>query len=285
MKKPRYRLGTAVGIVAAAALCFGLEASAARVAILSNAYYNETTFDFASKISGHTFTGIDVTSAVPSLETLTASFDVILLFEDRPFVNSTAVGNRVAAFAQTGRPVVLGTFYDQGRSDASPSLSPQGWGALEAIDPNTTDGNVTPYLDRWLDVSTMVDHALTVDIESLTARSFAGGNQAKPGTIVVAKWQQKNARGVDDPAIAYRITGPACVIHIGIAPDYPIVGVAGTDFTGDFYTVWKNAFDFGAAGCPTAAASEAFAIPTLSRAALALTVLLLAGIGFAARRR
>jgi hypothetical protein len=54
------------------------------------------------------------------------------------------------------------------------------------------------------------------------------------------------------PAIAYRITGAACVIHIGIAPQYGVVatyGTYGTDFSGDFYRVWTNAFGFGAARC------------------------------------
>ena len=67
----------------------------------------------------------------------------------------------------------------------------------------------------------MVAHPLTAGVTALAATTgFAGGNQAKPGTTVVATWTQPNARGLPDPAIAYRITGAACVIQIGIAPDY-----------------------------------------------------------------
>ena len=103
----------------------------------------------------------------------------------------------------------------------------------------------------------IVPHPLTQGVTSLAALRgnpgpYAGGNQAKPGTTVVAAWSQPNARGTIDPAIAYRQTGAACVIHVGIAPQYGVLttfGTFGTDFAGDFYRVWKNAFDFGAAGC------------------------------------
>jgi hypothetical protein len=280
------RLRTACGVVAAAALLAAVSGTAwaARVAVLSNSYFTETAADFSNNIPGHTFTGIDVSATIPSLATLTANYDVILLFEDRPFANSTAVGNRVAQFAQTGRPVVLGTFYDQDRSDTSTLYSPHGWGALETIDPNTTDGFGTSYLDRNLNTATMVVHPLTQGITSLYSKQWAGGNVAKAGTIVVANWLQANAHGGLDPAIAYRVTGPACVIHIAIAPEYPVLRVAGTDFSGDFYRVWSNAFDFGASGCVTNAGA-AIAIPTLSDVALALTMLLIAAGGAARYRR
>ncbi|HJU22569.1 MAG TPA: hypothetical protein VJ891_08675, partial [Casimicrobiaceae bacterium] len=172
--------------------------------------------------------------------------------------NATAGGNIVAAFAEAGHAVVLGTFYDQDRSDATGgSTMPHGWGALETIDPNTTDGVGTPYAIRTLDPSSIVAHPLTVGVESLAALRgnpgpYAGGNQAKQGTTVVARWAQLNALGNPDPAIAYRQTGAACVIHIGIAPQYgvlPTFGTYGTDFSGNFYTAWKNAFDFAATSC------------------------------------
>jgi len=233
-------------------------AHAARVAILSNAWSAQTAADFNARIGGHVFTGIDVTSSVPSLDALVANYDVVLLFEDRVFVNATAVGNRVAQFAQAGRAVVLGTFYDQDRSDAiAGTTAPHGWGALETLDPDTTDGVGTSYAVRTLAAASIQPHPLTRGIVSLAALRgnpgpYAGGNQAKPGTIVVAAWAQRNARGSVDPAIAYRQTGVACVIQIGIAPQYGVLGTFGTfgvDFAGDFYKVWGNAFDFGAANC------------------------------------
>lgn len=249
-------------IAAAVLLSFAVAASAhaARVAVLSNAFASETAANFNSKIPGDTFTGIDVTTSVPSLNTLLANYDVVLLFEDSTFANSTAVGNQVAAFANAGRAVVLGTFYDQDRSDAiGGSIVPHGWGNLEQIDPNTTDGVGTAYMARTLNAATIVPSPLTQGVTSLSALRgnpgpYAGGNQAKPGTTVVATWTQPNARGLPDPAIAFRVTGHACVIQIGIAAQYPVLATyntLGTDFGGNFYQVWKNAFDFGAAGCPT----------------------------------
>lgn len=236
-------------------------AQAARVAILSNAWSAETAADFNAKIAGHVFTGIDVTSNVPDLDVLVANYDVILLFEDRVFVNAPAIGNRVAEFANAGHAVVLGTFYDQDRSDAVGGTTlPHGWGALESIDPNTTDGVGTAYAVRTLAPSSIVANPLTQGVTSLAALRgnpgpYAGGNDAKPGTIVVAAWAQPNLRGHVDPAIAFRQTGAACVIHIGIAPQYGVLktfSTFGVDFSGDFYKVWGNAFAFGAAHCKAA---------------------------------
>jgi hypothetical protein len=231
---------------------------AVRVGVLSNALAEKTAADYSAKIPGNTYTAVDVTASVPALDFLTTNFDVVLLFEDSVFANSTAVGNRVSEFANTGRAVVLGTFYDQDRSDAIGGTTiPHGWGTLETIDPNTTDGAGTSYAVRTLAPATIVTHALTQGVTALAALRgnpgpYAGGNQAKAGTTVVAYWTQLNARGQPDPAIAYRITANACVIHIGIAPQYGVVatfGNFGTDFSGDFYRAWGNAFSFGAAHC------------------------------------
>ena len=231
---------------------------AARVGILSNALAAQTAADYAAKIPGNTYTAIDVSVTVPSLDFLVSNFDVLLLFEDSVFANATAVGNRVAEFANNGHAVVLGTFYDQDRSDAlSGTPAPHGWGNLEAIDPNTTDGVGTAYAVRTLSPDSIVAHPLTQGVATLAAirgnpGAYAGGNQAKLGTVVVANWSQRNARGEPDPAIAYRVTGPACVIHIGIAPQYGVVAnfsTYGTDFNGDFYRAWGNAFAFGASRC------------------------------------
>jgi hypothetical protein len=263
------------------------DADAARVGVLSNKFFAETAADFNANVGGHTFTGIDVSGAAPLLATLTANYDVLLLFEDGTFANSPNVGNVVAAFAATGRPVVLGAFYDQDRSDAPPATitpPPHGWGALEAIDPNTTDGNATPYALRTLNASTLVASPLTAGVTSLTSAKYAGGNDAKPGTVVVAAWTQPNARGKIDPAIDYRVSGLSCVIHVAIAPQYPTIGTAGVDFGGDFYRAWRNSFDLAANSCIVATAG-APGIPTLSSAGLALTALLVAAIGFIARRR
>ena len=233
-------------------------ADAARVGIFSNMLAVQTAANYTANIPGHTFTGVDVSAGAPPLDTMLANYDVVLLFEDMVFVNSAAVGNRIAEFANAGRAVVLGTFYDQDRSDAiSSTTTPHGWGALETIDPNTTDGIGTSYAVRTLAPASIMIHPLTQGVTSLAALRgnpgpYAGGNQAKPGTVVVAAWSQPNARGQVDPAIAYRQSGDACVIHVGIAPQYGVLatfGIYGSDFGGDFYRVWGNAFVFGAVRC------------------------------------
>jgi hypothetical protein len=275
-----FRACAARCLVALAVLCgVAAPADAARVAVMSNRFAVETAADFNARIPTHTFTAIDTSSAIPSLKSLQDGFDVILLYEDQTYANAPAVGNVVAAYANSGRAVVIGAFYDQDRSDASPANSPHGWGALEGIDPNTTDGVGTPDAPRKLNVATMQRHALTRGITSLYSARYAAGNQAKPGTTVLAYWIEPNARLKPDPAIAYRITGTACVIHIAIAPNYPAIGVAGTDFSGDFHRAWKNGFDFAAGRCVGSSVDadgpEAAAIPTLSAWGLALTILLI----------
>lgn len=264
-------------------------AQAARVAVLSNRYSTQTAADFANRMPSHTFTGIDTSSIIPTLPTLLSTFDVLLVFEDMTYPNATAVGNLAAAFAAAGHAVVIGAFYEQDRTDGPPANSPHGWGDLEKIDPNTGDGAGTPYAPRSLDVASMKTHPLTDGITSLTSAKFAGGNNPKAGTIVVANWNVPNALGKPDPAIAYRITGQACVIHISIAPNYPTLGVAGVDFSGDFHKAWNNAFTFGADGCQTRIAAapggDPANVPTLSEWALLLTFLLVGGAGVVVLRR
>ncbi len=282
-----------------AAAVVAAPADAARVGVLSNRFFAETAADFNARIPGHTFTGVDVSVSAPALGVLTASYDVLLLFEDGTFANAPAVGNVAAAFAGTGRPVVLGTFYNEDRSDNTNAFlapPPHGWGtALEAIDPNTTDGigvatdaGGLPNVAQTLNAASVAAHPLTTGVATLFAASgYAGGDQAKPGTVVVATWTRLNARNLPDPAIAYRVTGTACVIGIGIAPQYATVGAFGVSFGGDFYRAWRNAFDFAAAGCTagSVAANDPNAIPALSDGGLALTALLIGAIAFTQRRR
>ena len=273
-------------------------AYAARVGVLSNNNAATTAADFAARMPGHVFAGVNTSGVVPTLASLQGSFDVLLVFEDGRYPNASAVGDVAAAFANAGRAVVLGTFYDQDRSDSvNPALlvPSHGWGALEAIDPNTTDGmgvstdgTGLPNLSRVLNAGSIVTHPLTQGVTALSAVSgFAGGNQAKAGTIVLAIWTEPNARGLPDPAIAFRVTGAACVIQIGIAPDYAVgVGTGYGNFTGDFYRVWSNAFDFAANSCGTSGSHAILTgIPALSDGGLALSALLIVALAFSQRRR
>ena len=135
-------------IVFAAAMTAAAPVAAARIGILTNKFGTQTAADFNTNLAGHTFTAVDTAAAIPTLATLTNAFDAILIFEDATYGNAPSVGNVAAAFARTGRPVVLGTFYDQDRSDAPAANTPHGWGALEQhpffkyTQPGQTDVNV-----------------------------------------------------------------------------------------------------------------------------------------------
>src|SRR5689334_2466261 len=109
-------------LLTATVLVGAAPAQAARIAVLSNKFFAETAADFNSKLPGHTFTAFNVGNGPPSLATLAWQFDAMLLFEDTTFDQAPNVGNTVAAFARSGRPVVLGTFYDQDRSDGPTQL-------------------------------------------------------------------------------------------------------------------------------------------------------------------
>lgn len=290
MKHPFPRAVGRTLAVFLAVIVLSAPAFAARVAVLTNRYAAQTTADFTVRIPSHTFAAIDTSVSTPTLQTLLASYDILLVFEDMTYANAPAVGNLAAAFALTGRTVVIGAFYEQDRSDGPSLNSPHGWGDLETLDPNTGDGAGTPYAPRTLDIATMRQHPLTAGIKSLMSAKFAGGNNAKPGSVVLANWNVPNAMGNPDPAIAYRRTDTACVIHLAIAPNYPLLGAAGIDYGGDFDRAWKNAFDFGATGCLPPQGEDPGGlpanVPTLSEWGLVLTLLLVGGAGaFALRRR
>jgi hypothetical protein len=261
-------------------------AVAARVGILSNSHADFVANDFAAHVPGHTFTAVDVSGGPPSVTTLTESFDEILLFEDGLFTAAPDVGNAVYEYAMAGHPVVLATFYDQDRSDrAGLALpTPHGWGQLESIDPNTTDTLGAASSARALDPASIVLSPLTTNVHTLFAnKGYAAGNQAKPDTVVVARWLQPNANDQPDPAISYRVGNPQCVMQVAIAPDYALYGAFGTDFGGDYYQVWKNAFDFGASNC-----GRGFIVPALGTgglAALGAMIVLVASMPALSRRR
>ncbi len=261
-------------VLSFASLMACLPAEAARVAVLSNKNADFVASDFAAHVPGHQFTAIDVSGGPPALATLLASYDEILLFEDGLFQQAPAVGNVVFDFAQAGRPVVVATFYEQDRSDrAGLALpTPHGWGQLESIDPNTSDTIGAAATPRSLDPASIVVHPLTAGVASLATNvgGYAGGNQAKPGTTVLANWAQPNANNQPDPAIALRL-GNTCVMAVGIAPDIGAYSGLGVSVSGDFYQMWRNVFDFGGGNC-----GKGWAVPALSEAMLAAAGLLLA---------
>ena len=91
---------------------------------------------------GHTFTAFDVSARPPDARDAARAYDEILLFEDTLFAKrprSATVVYAVRAIA--GAPVILGDVLRPGpqRPRRPGMTTPHGWGALESIDPNTTD--------------------------------------------------------------------------------------------------------------------------------------------------
>ena len=156
---------------------------AARVGVLSNKYATETAADFNARIPTHDVhadrhVGVGADAAVADQRIRRRAgvrgFDVRQC--DRGRQCARRVRQCRVAPSSSARSTT------RTAPTVPPSNSPHGWGALEQIDPNTTDGTGTPYAPRTLDTATMLRHALTTGITSLTSAKFAGGNQAKPGT-------------------------------------------------------------------------------------------------------
>lgn len=264
-------------------------AFAANIAVISNSYFDAMAADYNTRYPAHTFTGIDATDAL-TLDDL-AAYDAAVLFEDGIFAEAPDIGDVLAAFANTGRAVVLGTFYNQDRSDTTAaSFTPHGWGDLEDLDPNVSDTWGTSYDGDTLDAGSILTHPLTNGVSTLWSgdSGYSGGNQAKDGSVVLALWSNPNYLGNPDPAIAYRVTGDACVIHIGIIPHYDHIGTVGVDFGGDFFQVWSNAMDYAASGCDGIVSIDSVStppVPTVNTWAIILLTLTLAGMGILTLRR
>jgi hypothetical protein len=172
-------------------------------------------------------------------------FDVVLLFANGQFNQSSALGSQVAQYAQVGGNVVFGSFYWQDRSDSN--LGAAGWGTLETLDPLESligpsgQGGATYQADS-LNVATMdTNHLLTAGLTRVTSTGFRGGAQAVSGTTVVASWTDGTA------FIAHRVL-PWGSRMVGVTL-FPASGAAAS---GDVATLWRNAVLWaGAAGGPT----------------------------------
>jgi hypothetical protein len=175
-------------------------------------------------------------NSAPTLDYL-REFDVILLFANGLFNQSTTLGNRIAEYVQAGGNVITATFYWQNRSDSS--LDATGWGNLEAVDPFSSGSGQT-YQAAILNAAATVAHPLTAGVSGLTSTGFRGAVTAKAGTTVVAQWNDGN------PLIGYRILPSGSrMVAISLFP------VSGAAATGDVVTLWRNAVTWaGEAGGP-----------------------------------
>jgi hypothetical protein len=167
-----------------------------------------------------------------------AQYDVVLLFANGLFNQSTALGDEIAAYVQLGGNVITSTFYWQNRSDSG--LGATGWGALESIDPFTSGAGQT-YVPASLSLGSVVTHPLTTGLTALTSTGFRGAVAAKAATTVVARWSDNS------PMIGYQLRPQGSrMVAIGLFP------ASGAAASGDVLTLWRNAVMWaGAAGGPS----------------------------------
>ncbi|MEM2147908.1 MAG: hypothetical protein QXJ94_04820 [Candidatus Bathyarchaeia archaeon] len=209
--------------------------------IISNTCADTCALDFTLKIPYIDFSWINVETGTLNISDLVA-FDVVLLFEDGIFENAPKVGSTVYEYVMVGGNLVIGTFYEQDRSDNTlAGWTPYGWGPLETIDPFTSDGYGCEYTNDTLDTSSIVAHPITEGVESLWCDEYHGGAHAKPDTVVVANWTTPNYLGEPCPLAGYRILeNNQRVVQISIYPNYAYYNTS-ERVNGDFYKLWGNA--------------------------------------------
>jgi len=163
------------------------------------------------------------------------------------FSNAPNVGSVVYEYVMIGGNLVLGTFYEQDRSDNTlAGWTPYGWGPLETIDPFTSDGVGCEYDNDTLDVTSIVAHPITEGVESLWCDMYHGGVHAKPDTIVLANWTSPNYLGEQCPLVGYRILEDnQRVVQISIYPNYAYLNTS-ESVGGDFFVLWANAIKWAA---------------------------------------
>ncbi len=248
VKHPIARISLAAA-TCALAMASVAPAHAAKVLVLSNQGADEVVADFTAKTVGHTYTGMAVDNSTPSLAELN-QHDVVLLFENGLFDNAKAVGDAVAQYYnQGGKCVVIGTFYWQDRSD-NPNFMTPGWGALEDVDVFNGLAGGSEYAPDSLDPNSIVPHPITQGVTSLSADSYRGGVDAKPGTTVLGKWLGPNNLGNADPVVGFREDdNGGRFVGISIFPDYESYGDYGANFNGDFHKLFGNTFAWCASPC------------------------------------
>ncbi len=144
MMNPTFRRALACAAFTFAA-AQAADADAARVGVLSNKYFAETAADFNANVGGHTFTGIDVSAATPTLAVTYRELRRPAAVRGR-HVCERAERRKRGCGVRGDRPASRAGRRSTTRiaATARATTIPHGWGTLETIDPNTTDGIATP---------------------------------------------------------------------------------------------------------------------------------------------
>jgi len=187
-------------------------------ALAADVDLNVSTFFFVNQLPGVGFL---------------SQHDVVVVFMNGLFNESSSLGDELAAYVQGGGNIVTASFYYQGRSDSG--VGSTGWGGLEAIDPFTpvidplTGVGGATYQTVSLNGNNIVAHPLTANLTALTSTSFSSGVQAKVGTEVVASWTD------GAPLVGYRIgSAGQRLVAVSLFP------VPDATITGDVDILWNN---------------------------------------------
>ena len=208
-----------------------------RVLVLSGGDFNDTA-EVETLLAGSVNLEVSTffhVNRLPDINYL-SSHDVVLLFMNGLFDESASLGGLLAEYVTRGGNLVLGSFYWQGRSDSG--LGSVGWGALENIDPFTSEGGAR-YEPGALDPgSIMTQHPLTDGLFSLSTSSYWGGvGEIQGVTQVLARWLDGT------PLIGYRrLGGGQRIVGVTLFP------AAGVVATGDVDVLWENAVWWAATG-------------------------------------
>ena len=222
------RFGIFAAVVMATVWSPATAAAQIECLVVSNSYADTVVTDFTANTTGINYTAFTTSTQVPTAADL-APYDVILMFEDGNYANAPAVGNAVAAFHETGKGVVIGTFYWQ-----------DSWGNFanyQALSP----ASGSQYAPDSIDPTTIVAHPVTVGVTALFADQYRGGTALEAGATALALWTTPNALGNPDPAVAVRTTAFGRTAAISVLPSYSAHGAFGTAYSGGFYTLFQNA--------------------------------------------
>lgn len=208
-----------------------------KVLVVSNFTPGNAWIDtnFTENIEGISIVTLDVENDTVRAEDL-EGIDVVLLYEDGTFGNSTLVGNMVYQYVMAGGNLVIGTFYWQDRSGSTWSGN---WGDLEMIDP-LYGGSCRYDVDS---LGTTLNHSLTTGINSLKTYYRGGPNTLRDNATAVAWWSN------EDVFIAFnKPAGTITVVTTYPAENYYWESRQFPDAVeGDFFKVWENALKWTAA--------------------------------------
>ncbi len=201
-----------------------------RALVVSGGDYDETAvvravLDAAVDVTADTT--FFYVNQLPSLAFL-SDFDVVLLFMNGLFDESASLGNRVAEYVAAGGNVVIASFYWQGRSDAG--TGSVGWGALEQLDPFTSNGGAT-YQAVTLGQVLQAGHPIMSGVSSIDSNSYSSGVSVKAGLEgnVIAEWSDGDPLvGYANASLGQRIVGVSL---------FPAAGQAAS---GDVDVFWQN---------------------------------------------